>query len=239
MGFAEKLRVWMPHELNEDDKENRLQIASQHLARHRTTRGHKQRFLYRIVTEDENWCLFMNMKQRKEWFTPGDTPKSRVKPDLHPKKAMVRFWWDWEGMVYCEMFGRNVTVTKVLYIAQLHRVKEAMGLKRPHQQSQTIHPRDNARRHVAQVVKATFQELEWEVLQHPSYSPDLAPTDQHLFRSLSNHMRGVTSDNEEDLKNCLDNLFVTRLGDFWRNGIEKLVKRWEEVVNDNGECIIG
>ena len=53
MGFAEKLGVWVPHELSENNKENRLQIASQHLARHRATRGHKQRFLYRIVTGDE------------------------------------------------------------------------------------------------------------------------------------------------------------------------------------------
>ena len=34
MGFAEKLGVWVPHELSENNKENRLQIASQHLARH-------------------------------------------------------------------------------------------------------------------------------------------------------------------------------------------------------------
>ena len=54
MGFAEKLGVWVPHELSENNKENRLQIASQHLARHQATRGHKQRFLYRIVTGDEN-----------------------------------------------------------------------------------------------------------------------------------------------------------------------------------------
>ena len=103
MGFAEKLGVWMPHELSENNKENRLQIASQHLARHRATRGHKQRFLYQIVTEDEKWCLYINMKQRKEWVAPGDTPKPRVKPDLHPRKTMICVWWDWEGMVHWEM----------------------------------------------------------------------------------------------------------------------------------------
>ncbi|UYV68675.1 hypothetical protein LAZ67_6000414 [Cordylochernes scorpioides] len=50
------------------------------------------------------------------------------------------------------------------------------------------------------VVKAALQELEWEVLQHPPYSPDLALTDYHLFRSMSNHMRGTTFDDEADLK---------------------------------------
>ena len=34
MGFAEKFRVWVLHELSKNNKENRLQIASQHLACH-------------------------------------------------------------------------------------------------------------------------------------------------------------------------------------------------------------
>ena len=33
-------------------------------------------------------------------------------------------------------------------------------------------------------------ELDWDVLLHPSYSPDLAPSDCHLFRSLENDLRG-------------------------------------------------
>ena len=46
IGFAKKLGVWVPHELSENNKENRLQIASQHLACHQATCSHKQRFLY-------------------------------------------------------------------------------------------------------------------------------------------------------------------------------------------------
>ena len=34
MGFAEKLGVWVPHELSKNNKENRLRIASQNLACH-------------------------------------------------------------------------------------------------------------------------------------------------------------------------------------------------------------
>ena len=29
------------------------------------------------------------MKQRKKWVAPGETPKPRVKPDLHPRKTMI------------------------------------------------------------------------------------------------------------------------------------------------------
>ena len=148
---------------------------------------------------------------------------------------MICVWWDWEGMVHWEMLERNATVNKELYIAQLHCVNEAIPLKRPHRQGQIMLLHDNARPHVAQVVKAALQELEWEVLQHPPYSPDLAAMDYYLFRSLSNHMRGVIFDNEEDLKNWLNKFFDTRPGDFCGNGINKLVERWEEVVNSYGE----
>ena len=34
MGFAKKLGVWVPHDLGKNNKENCLQIASQHLACH-------------------------------------------------------------------------------------------------------------------------------------------------------------------------------------------------------------
>ena len=93
------------------------------------------------------------MKQRKEWVAPGDMPKPRVKPDLHPRKTMIYIWWDWEGMVHWEMLQRNATLCKELYTAQLHDVNEAIRLKRPHQQGQTILLHNNARPHVVQVVK--------------------------------------------------------------------------------------
>ena len=156
----------------------------------------------------------VNMKQKKEWVAPGDTPKPRVKPDLHPRKTMICIWWHWESMVHWEMLKRNATVNKELYISQLHSVNEAIRLKRPHRQAQTILLHNNTRPHVAQVIKAALQEYKWEVFQHLPYSLDLVPMDYYLYRSLSNHMRGVTFDNEEDLKNWLNNFFDTKPGIF-------------------------
>ncbi|UYV77277.1 hypothetical protein LAZ67_15000322 [Cordylochernes scorpioides] len=95
------------------------------------------------------------------------------------------------------------------------RMGPIIAKKRPDRQGQIILLHDNARPHVAQVVKVELQELEWEVLQHPPYSPDLAPTDYYLFRYMSNHMRGTNFDDEEDLKPWLNNFFDTRPSDFW------------------------
>ena len=94
---------------------------------------------------------------------------------------------------------------------------------------------DNAQDHTAKVTKAAILELGWEILVHPPYSPDLAPSDFHLFSSLSYQISGVTSKNDENLKNWLDNYFASRKEDFWQNGFNNLVKRWEEVVKNCGD----
>ncbi|CAK9818212.1 Mariner Mos1 transposase [Anthophora plagiata] len=96
-----------------------------------TFSSYKQRFLYRIITRDKKWCLYANMRQRKKWVAPGDTPKSRVKQDLYPKKIMICVWWNCEGMVYWVLLEKNSTmVNKELCIAQLYLVNEAILLKK-------------------------------------------------------------------------------------------------------------
>ncbi|GBP54769.1 Mariner Mos1 transposase [Eumeta japonica] len=50
---------------------------------------------------------------------------------------------------------------------------------------------DNARLHVAVPVKNYLKELDWEVLPHPPYSPDIAPSNYHLFRSMARALSAV------------------------------------------------
>jgi histone-lysine N-methyltransferase SETMAR len=63
------------------------------------------------------------------------------------------------------------------------------------------------------MTKAAIQELDWEILLHPPYSPDLAQWDYHLFCSLSNNLRGVSFNNDAELQNWLD--FFTAILQPW------------------------
>ena len=87
------------------------------------------------------------------------------------------------------------------------------------------------------MTRAAIQELGWEVLPHPAYSPDLAPSDYHLFRSLSNNLRGISFVNEVCLKKWLDEFFDGQSPNFFKRGIQKLPERWERVVNNAGEYL--
>ncbi|GFW77516.1 mariner Mos1 transposase [Trichonephila clavipes] len=47
---------------------------------------------------------------------------------------------------------------------------------------------NNVRLHTAMVTQQKLNALRWEVLGHPPYSPDIAPSDYYLFRSLQNYL---------------------------------------------------
>jgi hypothetical protein len=80
------------------------------------------------------------------------------------------------------------------------------------------------------MTKAAIQELDWEILPHPPHSPDLAPSDYHLFRSLSNNLSRVSFKDDAELQNWLDDFFTAKPPDFFKCGIENLLERWKEVL---------
>jgi len=92
---------------------------------------------------------------------------------------------------------------------------------------------DKARSHVAAPVK-TLETLKWEVLPHSPYSSDIAPSDYHLFRSMTHGLCHLSStSHHEDIKNCINDWIVSKDEAFFRRGIHML-ERWEKVVASDG-----
>ena len=98
------------------------------------------------------------------------------------------------------------TREQIKYRAQLKKIEAEVAMKHLILGQVYFH-HDNAKPHVGKVVKEKLEELDWELLPHPPYSPDLAPSDYHLFRSLSNDLRGKNFQGESDLKRYLQNFF--------------------------------
>jgi hypothetical protein len=45
----------------------------------------------------------------------------------------------------------------------------------------------------------TIQKLKWNVLPHPPYIPELAPSDYHLFGPAKEHLGGKSFRNNEEV----------------------------------------
>ena len=60
-------------------------------------------------------------------------------------------------------------------------------------------------------------------MDHPPYSPDLAPSDFHLFRHLNKFLGGKRFDDDDDLKDAVQKWLTSQAAAFYEEGIQKLV----------------
>ncbi|UYV76621.1 SETMAR [Cordylochernes scorpioides] len=222
--LAKQLQV--PHELSERQQERRLVTCEGLLARHE-----KKSFLHPIVTSDEKSIHFSNPMLQKSWGLLGQFPKRKPRPNRLGKKAMLCVWWDQTGVVYIKLLKPGETVNTSRYEQQMHSLREALNEKRPElreKHNKLILQHDNAPAHNATVVKNTIKDLGWELLPHPPYSPDLAPSDYHLFTSLGHALKSQEFSNSDILRKWLVDWFDSKGIEFFRQGIRKLPERWSE-----------
>ncbi|KAG5317854.1 MOS1T transposase, partial [Pseudoatta argentina] len=121
---------------------------------------------------------------------------------------------------------------------QGHWVPRALKEKRPlyvQRHDKVILLHDNARPHVGKPVKTYLETLKWEVLPHPPYSPDTAPSDFHLFRSMAHGLADRRFHSYEEAQKWIDSWIASKDMSFFRRGIHVLPERWEKVVSSDGQ----
>ena len=101
-----------------------------------------------------------------------------------------------------------------------------------------IFHQDYARPHTFLVTRKKLLELGWEVMPHPPYSSDLAPSNYYLFRSLQNHLNGKTFESNEAVKNELIQFITSKNQNFYGSGIMKLTEKWQQLIEQIGHYII-
>ncbi len=105
-------------------------------------------------------------------------------------------------------------------------------------QSFLIH-QDNATPHTASISLATFGENSIEMLNHPAYSPDLAPYDFCIFPNLKDELRGHAFRNIEELKQEARRVLLNWPKDIFRRAIFDMAKCWAKCVAAGGDYFEG
>lgn len=233
--YVNRYDVWVPHNLTEKNLIDRISICDLLYKRNENVP-----FLKQIVTGDEKWVIYNNVERKRSWGKRDDPPLTTPKAGLHPKKVMLSVWWDFKGILYYELLPNNQTINSEKYCLQLDQLKAAIQEKRPELANRkgVVFHQDNARPHVSLSTRQKLLELGWDVLPHPPYSPDIAPSDYHLFRSLQNALNGKSFDSLDTLKHYLDQFFLDKPEKFWKDGIFKLPERWRKIVKQSGKYII-
>jgi len=96
---------------------------------------------------------------------------------------------------------------------------------------------DDAPAHTSAVEMAAIRECGFELLSHLPYSPDLAPSDYHVFRSLKDSLRGQSFGCDEEVIDTKNDWFELQDKQFFVDGVNSLTHRWEKRVVLEGDYI--
>lgn len=233
LGRIQKACRWVPHHLTPENKKRRYDTAVSLL-----TRFKKKDFLHKIITGDEKWIYYENSKRRKSWVLPGQPSSAIVKHNIHAAKTLLCIWWDYLGVIYYELLKPGETVTSERYKSQLSCVKEALEKNRPFNGAGTrpvILLHDNARPHTSKTTVEYISSLGWEVLPHAAYSPDMAPSDYYLFRSLQHHLADSQFKTIDDVQKSMSIYIDSKSPSFFRTGIRQLPEKWVKCIDNDGD----
>lgn len=97
---------------------------------------------------------------------------------------------------------------------------------------------DNARPHVAQVVKIYLKTLKWDVIFHLSYSLDIVPLYYNIFISITHGLVELHFRSYEEVKNFVDSLVDLKYEQFFRYEIRMLPEILENDVVSDGQYFL-
>lgn len=235
LGFRKLCAQWVPHSLTMEQKHIRMRLSRQHLERFKRN---KKDFVRRFITMDETWIYHHDPKSKqeaKEWCEPGTSAPKRVRVQKSAKKVLASVFWDAKGILMIDYLQTGKTINSNYYCNLLEKLDEKIREKRPGlQKKKIIYHHDNAPAHSAQKTIAKISDLKYEILQHPPYSPDLAPSDFWLFPHLKKFMRGKRFSSNEEVIAAVEAYFNSLPEIHFRDGIQKLEEYWNKCNDVQG-----
>jgi len=148
---------------------------------------------------------------------------------------MGTVFWDADRSILAKFLKPGQTITAARYVQTLHKLHRALRDKHPGRNIIILH--DNARPHAARLTSEAIVKMGWEVLRHPTYSPDLAPSDYHLFGFVKDQLRGQGYETTEAIQKAVHQCLWMAGTEFYRRGILKHPECWEKCVQRSGDYV--
>jgi hypothetical protein len=177
----------------------------------------KDEIFRRYITMDVTWLLYN---------TPTRWTESKVWKD-----ATV----SWQG--YGQYYGMRVVLCSLITSKRarpsttsitgllLERLNDEIKKKRTHLKKKNV-----LFHHTHFWLTAKLHELGYELLPHPPFSPDLAPSDLFLFADLKWMLAGKKFSTNQEVITETEAYFEAMSKSYYKNGIEKLYDRYNPCI---------
>ena len=186
--------------------------------------------LERIVTGDETWVHHYDLEQKTKHgmeasllSSAKEIQKTAFRQESHVNALLGHAW------TYSGAFPSARANSEVLITVQCCEMNLNLQFARKEEEccpKKVLLHHDNARPRTAVATVETVQQL----LQHPPYSPDLAPSIYHIFGPLKEALHGRRFTSDEEVKEAVHTWLREQPKIFFSAGIQKLVERYNKCI---------
>jgi histone-lysine N-methyltransferase SETMAR len=184
---------------------------------------------------DETWIHHYtpeSKQQSKQWTEAGCSAPKKTSSVPSAGKVMASVFWDAEGILFIDYLEKGKTITREYCSKLLTRLDKKIHEKRPGlQKKKTIFHQDNAPAHKSVLAMGKLRDLHYELLEHPRYSPDLAPSDFYLFPKLKLFLTGQCFSSNQKAIAAVEWYFADLTKNHYRDGMMALEHRWNKRIS--------
>ena len=142
----------------------------------------------RLVTMDETWLYHYDAEtqpQSMEWRPSGSPCLKKFRVKKSAGKILASIFWNQDVILLINYLPKGQTINTQYCSSLLVLLKDILKEKRPGKITKGfLFLHDSAPAHRTLATQKKLAYLGFQCLDHPPCSPDLAPSDYHLFPGL-------------------------------------------------------
>lgn len=225
---------WIPHELSEAQKKKRVEICKKNLDYIESQRWR----LCDIVTGDESWIYHRKIGNKASnscWVAVDQSPEFVVKRNQFEPKSMICVFIKTTGPMLVHVVHKGHSIDNTYYIQNcLSPLIDNIKMQRPTSGTKNMKIlHDNARPHVHENVKNFLNFNGINIIDHPPYSPDLAPCDFWLFNEIKKRLPNQIS--KEQLGPKITEILNSIPKEEYQKTFQKWIERMKLCIENQGD----
>ena len=133
--------------------------------------------------------MSQRIKLSRQSVGPGSPRPKKFKMQPSAGKVMATVFWDAQGVIMLDFLAKKITITVAYYANLLNQLRTVIRENCRGKLSKGIlSQQDNGRVHTCKIAMDAVEWNGYELIPHPTYSPDLAPSDYFLFPILKKYL---------------------------------------------------
>jgi len=186
---------------------------------------------------DETWLYHYDpetKQQPMEWWHSGSPRPKKFRVQNSARKVLASMFWYQDGIFLIDYLPKGQTINAEYYSSLLLQLKNFFNEKRRGKVTKGVLLLHNPPAHRALATQKKLTYLGFQCLDYPP-SPDLAPSDYHLFPGLKKQWKGRHFSSDAEVIAAADTWLGRHF--FLLNGLQKLQQRAKKCIELRGEYV--